>query len=95
MPNKYLLLWLYLYWFYLYCTIIRASLVAQVVKNLPAMQETRVRSLGQEDPLEEEMASHSSILTWRILWTEEPGRLWSIGSHRVGHNLVTEHTYYY
>ena len=95
MPNKYPLLWLYLYWFYLYCTIIRASLVAQVVKNLPAMQETRVQSLGQEDPLEEEMASHSSILTWRILWTEEPGRLWSIGSHRVGHNLVTEHTYYY
>ena len=69
--------------------------MAQVVKNLPAMQETRVRSLGQEDPLEEEMASHSSILTWRILWTEEPGRLWSIGSHRVSHNLVTEHAYYY
>ena len=95
MPNKYPLLWLYLYWFYLYYTIIRASLVAQVVKNLPAMQETRVQSLGQEDPLEEEMASHSSILTWRILWTEEPGRLWSLGSHRVSHNLVTEHAYYY
>ena len=52
-----------------------ASLIAQVVKNLPAMQETGVRFLGQEDPLEEEMATHSSILAWRIPWTEEPGRL--------------------
>ena len=52
-----------------------ASLVAQTVKNLPAMQETQVQSLGWEDPLEEEMASHSSILAWEILWTEEPGRL--------------------
>ena len=51
-----------------------ASLVAQTVKNLPAMQETRVRSLGQEDPPEKEMATHSSILAWRIPWTEEPGR---------------------
>ena len=50
----------------------RASLVAWLVKNLPAMQETQVRSLGGEDPLEKEMATHSSILAWRILWTEEP-----------------------
>ena len=52
-----------------------ASLVAQMVKNLPAMQETRFQSLGQEDPLEEGMATHPSILAWRIPWTEEPGRL--------------------
>ena len=57
-----------------------ASLVAQLVKNLPAMQEIRVRFLGQEDPLEKEMATHSSILAWRIPWTEEPGRLQSMGS---------------
>ena len=53
----------------------RASLVAQMVKYLPAMQETQVRSLGQEDPLEKGMATHSSILAWIIPWTEEPGRL--------------------
>ena len=64
-----------------------------MVKSLPAMQETRVRSLGQEDPLEEEMATHSIILAWRTLWTEEPGRLWSIGSYKLV--TVTEHTYYY
>ena len=63
-----------------------ASLVAQMVKNLPAMQETWVRSLGQEDPLEKEMATHSSILAWRIPWTEEPGGLQATGSQRVGHN---------
>jgi len=51
-----------------------ASLVAQMVKNLPARQATRVRSLGEEDPLEKEMATHSSILAWRIPWTEEPGK---------------------
>ena len=59
------------------------SLVAQRVKHLPAMWETRVRSLGREDPLEKEMATHSSILAWRIPWTEEPGGLQSTGSHRV------------
>ena len=64
----------------------RASLVAQSVKNLPAVQETGVQSLGWEDPLEKEMASHSSILAWKISWTEEPGGLQSIGSQRVGHN---------
>ena len=63
-----------------------ASLVAQMVKSLPAMQETWVLSLGQEDPLGEDMATQSSILAWRILWTEEPGGLLSIGSHRVGHD---------
>ena len=56
-----------------------ASLVAQLVKNLPAVQETHVRFLGQEDPLEKEMAPHSSILAWRIPWTEEPGRLQTMG----------------
>ena len=55
-----------------------ASLVAQTVKNPPTMRETWVQSLGQEDPLEEEMATHSSILAWRIPWTEEPGRLESV-----------------
>ena len=53
----------------------RAPLVAQLVKNLPAMQESQVRSLGGEDPLKKEMATHSSILAWRIPWTEEPGGL--------------------
>ena len=57
----------------------RASLVAQMVKNLPAMQETCVQSLGWEDPLEKEMATHLSILAWRIPWTKEPGRLQSVG----------------
>ena len=56
-----------------------ASLIAQWVKNLPAVQGTRVRFLGWEDPLEKEMATHSSILAWRIPWTEEPGRLQSMG----------------
>ena len=60
--------------------------MAQIVKNLPARQETWVRSLGREDLLEEQMATHSSTLAWKILWTEEPGRLQSIGSQRVGHD---------
>ena len=55
-------------------------------KNLPATQETQVRSLGQEDTLEEEMATHSSILAWKTPWTEKPGGLQSIGSQRVGHD---------
>ena len=67
-------------------TVFRASLVAQLVKNLPAVQETRVRSLSWEDPLEKEMATHSSILAWKISWTEEPGGLQSMGSQRVGHD---------
>ena len=59
-----------------------SSLIAQLVKNLPEKQETWVCFLGQEDPLEKEMAIHSSILAWRILWTEEPGRLQSMGSQK-------------
>ena len=63
-----------------------ASLVAQLVKNLPAMQETWVQTLGWEDPLEKGMATRSSVLAWRIPWTEEPGRLQSMGSQRVRHD---------
>ena len=62
------------------------SLVAQRLKQLPAVRETWVRALGREDPLEKEMATHSSILAWRIPWTEEPGGIQSMGSQRVGHN---------
>ena len=62
------------------------SLVAQMVKCLSTMWETRVRSLGWEDPLEKEMAIHSSTIAWEIPWTEEPGRLQSMGSLRVGHD---------
>ena len=64
----------------------KQSLVAQTVKNLPAVQESKVRSLCQEDPLEKGMATHSSILAWKIPWTEEPGRVQSMGLHRVGHD---------
>ena len=60
--------------------------MAQTVKNLPTMQEIWFRSLGQEDPMKKEMATHSIILAWRIPWTEEPGGLKSMGSQRVGHN---------
>ena len=63
-----------------------ASLVVQMVKNLPAMQETKVRFLGQEDALEKEMATHSSILAWRIPWTKEPGRVQSMSLQRVRHD---------
>ena len=64
----------------------RGSLVVQIVENLPAMQETWVRSLGREDLLEKEMAIHSSTIAWKIPWTEKPGRLQSMGSQRVGHD---------
>ena len=71
-----------------------ASLVAQTVKSLRAMQETRVQSLGQEDLLEEEIATHSSNLAWKISWMEEPGGLQSMGFLRVGHDSATEtHTF--
>ena len=60
--------------------------MAQTVKNLPGVQETQVQSLDQEDPLHKEMATHSSILAWRIPWTEDPGGLQSMGSPRVGHD---------
>ena len=60
--------------------------MAQRVKRLPAMQETQIQSLGQEETLEKGMATHSSILAWRIPWTEEPGGLHSMGSQRIGHD---------
>ena len=66
--------------------LLLAALVAQTVKRLPTMRETQVRSLGGEDPLEKEMATYSSTLAWKILWTEEPGRLQSMGLQRVGHD---------
>ena len=68
-----------------------SSLVAQPVKNLPVVQKTRVRSLGWEDPLEKEMASHSSILAWNISWTEEPGGLQSMGSRKSQAQLSDQH----
>ena len=69
------------------------SLVAQMVKNPPAMQETLVWSLGQEDPLDKEMATHSSTLAWRIPWMEKPGGLQSMGSQTVRHNCVTNFSF--
>ena len=63
-----------------------AFLLAQMVKNLPTVWETQVQSLGREDPLKKEMATHSSILAWRILWSEEPGRLQSMGLQRDGYD---------
>ena len=71
---------------HIYMHIHRASLVAQTVKCLSAMQETQVQSLGREDPLEKEMATNSSILAWKIPWTEDPGELQSMGPQRVGHD---------
>ena len=75
----------------MYCSVnfntcIDSCLVVQMVKNLPAMQETRVQSLSQKDPLEKEMTTHPSILAWRIPWTEEPGKLQSMGSQRIRHD---------
>ena len=70
-----------------------SSLVAQTVKRLSTMWETRVRSLGREDPLEKEMAIHTSTIAWKIPRTEEPGRLQSMGSQKVGHDWVTSLTY--
>ena len=64
--------------------------MAQTVKHLPTMQETQIRSLGQEDPLEKEMETHFSILAWKIPWMEEIGWLLSMGSQRIGHDLATE-----
>ena len=69
--------------------LLLTSLVAQMVKRLSTMQETRVQSLGWEDPLEKEMAIHSSTIAWKIPWTEEPGRLQSLGLQRFGHDCVT------
>ena len=67
-------------------SFLMSSLVARLAKSLPAMQETRIQSLGREDSLEKKMATHSSILAWRIPWTEEPGGLQSMVSQRVGHD---------
>ena len=67
-----------------------ASLIAQTVKHPSVIQETQILSKGREDPLEKEMETHSSILTWRIPWTEKPGGLQSMGSQRVRHNEVTD-----
>ena len=66
--------------------LLYSSLVAQWVKRLPTMRETRVQSLGREDPLEKEMATHAGTLAWKIPWIEKPGRLQSMGSQRVGHD---------
>ena len=70
---------------------IKASLVAQMVKNLPAIQETQVWSPGQKDPLEKRIATYSSILAWRIPWTEDPDRLQSMGSQRITHDWMNKH----
>ena len=72
-----------------------ASLVAQRLKHLPVMWETQVWSLGQEDPVEKEMATHSSVLAWRIPWTEEAGRLQSTGSQRVRHDWAASLSHWY
>ena len=74
--------------------LLEASLVAQMVKHLSTMQKTQVRALGWEDPLEKEMAIHSSTIAWKIPWTEEPGRLQSMGSQRVGHDWATSLSFY-
>ena len=81
--------------FYIVYKYLYISLVAQMVKNLPAVQETWVRSLGQEDLLENGMVTHSNILAWRIPWTEEPGRLWSWGCNESQMQLSSECIFIY
>ena len=81
-------LWITLPWYSLY----GFPFVAQVVKHLPVMQDIQAWSLGQEDPLEKEMATHSSILAWKVPWTEEPSGLQSMGSQRVRHDWATNNT---
>ena len=76
------------------CPEYRDSLVTQTVKSLLAVWETQVRSLGQEDPLEKEIATHSSILAWKTPWTEEPGRLQSMGLQRLRHDWVTSFSFF-
>ena len=83
-----------IYFMYLHVPIFSASLATQMVKRLPTMRKTRVRPLGWEDPLEKEMATHSSILAWKIPWTEEPGRLQSMGLQRVRHDEQVDFTSY-
>ena len=75
-----------IYLFFFFYKYSKVFLLAQMVKNLSVMQETRIQSLSQEDSLKKGMATHSSILAWRILWTEEPGGLQSMGLQRVGHD---------
>ena len=88
-----------IWYIYLYCIIVLitqlSSLVAQMVKHLPTVRETQVQSLGWEDLLEKEMATHSSILAWKIPWMEEPGRLQSMGLQRVGHDWATSLSHNY
>ena len=82
-----MMLWLSFYrFFFFFLQFPLTSLVAQTVKRLSTMWETWVQALGREDPLEKEMAIHSSTVAWKIPWTEEPGRLQSMGSQRVGHD---------
>ena len=88
-PSHYYLLLDGITWLVLFLVPIFASLVAQLVKNLPAVQETWVPSLGLEDPLEKEMAMHSRILAWKISWMEEPGGLQSMEEWRIGHYWAT------
>ena len=90
-PPFYMYTYIYVYLPMLY---LQASLVAQTVKCLPAIRETRVRSLVREDPLEKEMAIHPSTLAWKIPWTEEPGGLQSMESQRVGHDWATSLIFY-
>ena len=75
--------------------LVATILVAQTVKHLPAMQQTRVQPLGLEDPLEKEVATHSSTLAWKIPWMEEPGDRQSMGSQRVGHNWLTSLSFFF
>ena len=77
------------FFFFLIYTLGLTSLMAQTIKCLPTVRETRVWSLGREDPLEKALATHCSTLAWKIPWTEEPGRLQSMGLQRVGHNWAT------
>ena len=84
--GKYVALWKNSNYLGLSSSQLGASLAAQTVKRLPTMRETQIQSLGWENLLEKEMATHSSILAWKIPWMKEPGRLLSMGSQRVGHN---------
>ena len=79
--------WLTVLWLPVYFWV--STLVAQMIEHLPTMRETQVQSLGWEDPLRKEMATHSSTLAWKIPWTEKPGRLQSMGSQRIGHDWAT------
>ena len=86
-PSSVWVVWNHIPWF---STVSFSRMFWWLRQSLPAVQETWVRSLGQEDPLEEEMETHSSILSWKTLWTEEPGRLQSMGLQRIGHDWVTK-----